>query len=276
MATMNVANAAMGVAAMVVGQYYMTQINDQLIEINQEIGKISAFQDDEYLGKLLSIIAEIQTISQFKLEIIDNENQRNRELDRLQKLEHECVQLLGQANSKLKRFENQTSLDYSDYEKQVAEAEKWYQYQQVLLKLLLRIEELTYSLHLGEMSKEYCYSLFLPYSQQSADALSSLRSWHLKNSETYKIDLESSRRRRDGVGGILMNIPALFIDDLHYKNISGSTVSMITNQSAGENIIAPEDGPDLFKEDVHLIAKGGKMFYLPQNKPDDSNSEDEQ
>ena len=72
-----------------------------------------------------------------------------------------------------------------------------------------------------------------------------------------------------------MNIPALFNDDLHYKNISGSTVSMISNQSTGETIIAPEDGPDLFREDVQLIAKDGKVFYLPQNKQDDSFNKDE-
>ena len=276
MATMNVANAAMGVAAMVVGQYYMTQINDQLSEINQEIGKIASFQEDEYLGKILSIIVAIQSRSQFKLEIVDNENERNRVLDHLMTLEDECTKLLGQANSKLKRFENQEALDYSDYEKHIAEAEKWYQYQQVLLKLLLKIEELAYSLHLGEMSRDYCYSRFLPYSKQSDEALASLKAWHQKNGELYKIDLESSRRRRDGVTGLLMTVPALFKDDLHYKSISGSTVSMISDQSSGQNIIAPEDEPDLFKEDVQLIAKDGKIFYLPQNKPDDSNNVDEQ
>lgn len=275
MATMNVANAAMGVAAMVVGQYYMTQINDQLSEINQEIGNIASFQKNEYLGKIQAIILEIQRCSQFRLEIIETETQRNRELDQLQSLEHECAKLLGQANLELKGYEKKTANDYAEYEKLVAEAEHWYQCQQILLQIILKIGELKYSLHLGEMTREYCYSLFLPYSKQSDEALASLKVWHQLNSETFKIDLESSRRRRDGVGGLLMNIPALFNDDLHYKNISGSTVSMITNQSAGQNIIAPEDEPDLFKEDVQLIAKDGKIFYLPQNKPDDSKQDDE-
>ena len=275
MATMNVANAAMGVAAMVVGQYYMTQINDQLSEINQEIGNIASFQKNEYLGKIQAIILEVQRCSQFRLEIIEIETQRNRELDRLQSLEHECAELLGQANLELKGYEKKTANDYTEYEKLVAEAEHWYQCQQILLQIILKIGELKYSLHLGEMTREYCYSLFLPYSKQSDEALASLKAWHQKNSEAFKIDLDSSRRRRDGVGGLLMNIPALFNDDLHYKNISGSTVSMISNQSTGQSIIAPEDAPDLFREDVQLITKDGKIFYLPQNKSDDSISEDE-
>lgn len=44
----NTAATAMGVASMVVGQYYMTQINAELGEISDGISKISDFQDNEY------------------------------------------------------------------------------------------------------------------------------------------------------------------------------------------------------------------------------------
>ncbi|MDD6299095.1 MAG: topoisomerase IV, partial [Hornefia butyriciproducens] len=44
----NTAAAAMGVASMVVGQYYMTQINAELGEISDGISKISDFQDNEF------------------------------------------------------------------------------------------------------------------------------------------------------------------------------------------------------------------------------------
>jgi len=50
LAKMNVANAAMGAAAMVVGQYYMTQINDQLEDITAGIEKIADFQEKEWLN----------------------------------------------------------------------------------------------------------------------------------------------------------------------------------------------------------------------------------
>jgi hypothetical protein len=275
LAAMNVTSGVMAVASMVVGQYYMTQINDQLGDINKELDKLSSFQDKEFLAKIYAIIAEVQTCSQFKLEIVDNEEQRKRELDHLKSLEHECAELLGQANLTLKDFEKKTDLDYSEYEKYVFEAEKWYQYQQILLKILLKIEELTYSLYLGEVSREYCYSKFIPYAKQADDALISVETWHKKNSEALEIDLEASRRRRQGIGGLLMSIPAMFNDDLHYKDVSQSTVSMISNQSSGKRVLASEDGTDLFREDVRLIAKDGKLYYLPQSNPDNTSNGDE-
>lgn len=175
---MNVANAAMGAAAMVVGQYYMTQINDQLGEINSELDKIATFQDKEYQGRIYALVAAVQKCSQFQVEIVENEELRKLELSHLKGLEDECAKLLGQANLTLKEFEKKKGLDYSGYEKQVAEAQTWYQYQQILLEIMLKIEELTYALNLGQVSKENCYSMFLPYARQAEDSLKALAAWH--------------------------------------------------------------------------------------------------
>lgn len=58
LAKMNVANAAMGAASMVVGQYYMTQINDQLEDITASIEKIADFQEKEFKSKVYALVAE--------------------------------------------------------------------------------------------------------------------------------------------------------------------------------------------------------------------------
>jgi len=263
LAAINVANAAMGVASMVVGQYYMTQINDQLGEINGELNKIGAFQDKEYESKIYALVAEVQKCSQFQVEIIENEELRRRELDHLMTLEHECSQLLGQANLTLKEYENKRGLDYASYEKQVKEAQTWYQYQQILLEVMFKIEELTYTLNLGQVSKENCFSKFLPYAKQADEALKSLKAWHKETGVALEIDLDANRRRRQGVEGFFMNIPALFNDNLHYKSVSESTASMISKQSERQQIVQ-QDESDLFAEDVRLVAKDGKLFYLPE------------
>ena len=263
LAALKVADSAMGLAAVVVGQYFMTQINDQLGEINKELDKIAVFQDKEYLSKLYAIIAEVQTCSQFRLEIIDNEEQRKRELDHLKSIEHECAELLGQANLTLKGFEKKTGLNYSDYEKLVVEAEKWYQYQQVLLQIIQKIAELTYTLYLGGITKEHCYSKVLPYVKQADDALVSVEAWHKENCKSLEIDLEAGRRHRQGFDDVLHFLPSLFDDNQQYKDISQSTLSMISNQSSGQRAPISEKS-DLFREDVRLIAKDGKLYFLPQ------------
>lgn len=171
LAAMNVANAAMGVASMVVGQYYMTQINNQLDSITEGMDKIAEFQDNEYKSKVYALIAEIQKSSTFQVETMENDELRNRELTHLKYLEHECAQLLGQANLTLQDYSKKSGLDYEKYEKYVSEANSWYRYQQILLEIMGKIGELTYALNLGAVSKENCYAMYLPYAKQAESSL---------------------------------------------------------------------------------------------------------
>ncbi len=260
---MNVANAAMGVASMVVGQYYMTQINNQLDSITAGIDKIAGFQDNEYKSKVYALVAEIQKSSTFQVETMENEELRERELTHLKYLEHECAQLLGQANLTLQEYSKESGLDYEKYEKYVSEANSWYRYQQILLEIMGEIGDLTYALNLGAVSKENCYAMYLPYAKQAESSLVMLNDWHKLNGAKLEIDVESNRRKRQGIERLFMNIPALFNEELHYKSISEQTAEMINRQTFGTAQVKPADEKDLFQEDVRLVMKEGKLYYLP-------------
>lgn len=86
LATVGVANAVMNVASMVVGQYYMSQINDQLADINAGIEKVADFQQTEFKSKVYALVAEVQKSSTFQVETIENDELRNRELSHLKSL----------------------------------------------------------------------------------------------------------------------------------------------------------------------------------------------
>lgn len=101
----NAAAAAMGVASMVVGQYYMTQINAELSEISEGITKISDFQDNEYKSKVFALVAQIQKAAKFQVNILDNDELRISEIANLNNWEQECIQLLGQANLTIAGFQ---------------------------------------------------------------------------------------------------------------------------------------------------------------------------
>jgi len=117
MAAIGTVNAAMSVASMVVGQYYMTQINSRLDTISDDIKQITGFQDNEYKSKVHALIAEIQKCSTFQMEIMENDELRNRELAHLKTLEHECAELLGQANMTLQDFTKKNELSYENLKK---------------------------------------------------------------------------------------------------------------------------------------------------------------
>lgn len=259
----NVANAVMNVGSMVVGQYYMSEINNKLEDINSSIKSIDDFQNDEYKSKIMALGADVKKISEYEAETLEKEEVRKRTLDKLGGLESEAIQLLGQANLKLERY-NKTNIDFKEYEKQTKEADIWYWYQQILMSILYEIDNLTYTLYMGMEPKEKCFKLFNEYNGLSENVLVKLNHWHENVANQLQIDIDESKRRREGFKWLANNFDVINDWDLTYKTMNGSIVKMITNQSSGTVLTNHEDN-DLFQNDVRLIKKEGKIYYYPQN-----------
>ena len=261
----NTAAAAMGVASMVVGQYYMTQINAELGAISDGISEIQNFQDNEYRSRVFSLVAHVKKIADFQTEILENNELRISKINQLDSLEEECTQLLGQANLTLAGFAKKTDLDYEAYEKVVGNAQSWFMYQKSLLDVLYKISDLRYTLHLGAVSREQCIAILPTYTKQVQDTQSRLAAWHEGTTERLKIDTDEVRRKRAGFDGVIHFLPGLFDEDFNYRSIEKSTASMIRTQTSGDNTLSI-DKSELYSEDVQLIAKDGKIYYLPKNR----------
>ena len=74
-------NAGFGTASMIVGQYYMNEINNKLEILKENIQDISDFLDSEYQSRLAKIISKMQEIIDNKQEILNNEFSRNKRYD---------------------------------------------------------------------------------------------------------------------------------------------------------------------------------------------------
>lgn len=260
----NTAAAAMGVASMVVEQYYMTQINAELGEISDGISKIADFQDNEYRSRVFSLVAHVKKIADFQIEILENTELRLSKISQLDSLEEECTQLLGQANLALVGYTDKNNLDYDAYEKELTEVQNWYMYQKSLLDMINKISELRYTLHLGAVSREHCVALLPTYTNQVAETQKRLTGWHQTTTERLGIDISEVRRKRAGFDGVIHFLPGLFNDNLKFRTIEKDTARMIEKQSASN--IHEYDTSDLYAEDVQLISKDGKIYYLPTEK----------
>ena len=262
---LSAASGIMSVASLVVGQYFMSQINGNLKDMNARLEKLSSWSNNEFKSKVMALIAEVQKTSVFEVEIIENHELRTRELTHLRNLEHECVELLGQANLSLQEISSKQSLDFKGYEKATEDAELWYQYQQMLLRVIKEISDLTYALNLGAISRENSNALCVPYMKQSEDSLTKLKGWHEEHMERLEVNLEEGKRKRKGVKGFLMKPLTIFNKDLDYKEVSRGTIQRIEHQSGlSSNETVLESEP--YKEDVTLVAKEGKYYYLPNKK----------
>lgn len=259
----NTAAAAMGVATMVVGQYYMTQINAELSKISDGLDKISSFQDNEYKSKVFALVAQVKKISAFQSEILENEALRKSEIDHLNKLEDQCLELLGQANLTVADYAKKKELDYASYEKEVREAQNWYLYQQTLLEVMNKISELKYALNMGEVSREQCTALLPTYIKQASDSLAILADWHNGNVTRLAIDTSESKRKRQGFDGVIHWLPGLFDESHNYASVADGVIEMINVQSTEVDHEARLSKSELYGRDVQLISKNGKIYYLP-------------
>lgn len=262
----NTAAAAMGVASMVVGQYYMTQINAELGEISDGISQIQDFQDNEYRSRVFSLVAHVKKIADFQTEILENDELRLSKIAQLDSLEEECTQLLGQANLTLAGFAKKTGLDYEAYEKALGNAQNWFMYQKSLLDVLYKISDLRYTLHLGVVSREQCVALLPTYTKQVSETQERLTAWHDGTTQRLGIETDEIRRKRAGFDSVIHFIPGLFNDDFNFRSIEKKTAKMITAQASGHESLHVVDTSELYAEDVQLISKDGKIYYLPESK----------
>ena len=262
----NTAAAAMGVASMVVGQYYMTQINAELGVISDGILQIQDFQDNEYRSRVFSLVAHVKKIADFQTEILENDELRFSKIAQLDSLEEQCTQLLGQANLTLAGFAKKTRLEYEEYEKALGSAQNWFMYQKTLLDVLYKISDLRYTLHLGAVSREQCVALVTTYKKQVSDTQERLTAWHDGTTQRLGIETDEIRRKRAGFDGVIHFIPGLFNDDFKFRSIEKKTAKMIATQVSGHESLHEADTSELYTKDVQLILKDGKIYYLPDNK----------
>lgn len=260
----NSVSAVMNVSSLIVGQYYMKQINAELDVISEGIDQIQSFQDNEYRSKVFSLVAHVKRISNFQSEILENDELRISKIYQLDSLEKDCAELLGQANLALADFTNMNKLSYKEYEKVIAEVQKWYTYQKSLIEVMYKISDLRYTLHLGTVSREQCADLLSTYQKQIGDTQELINVWHYKTAKRLGIKIDEICRKRAGFDGAIHFIPGLLKDEYKFRSIDMKTVKMIIEQAMGYEEQCATYTSELYNEDVQLISKDGRLYYLPE------------
>ncbi len=253
--------AIMNVASLIVGQYYMSEINSKLAVINDSISEIQDFQNNEYKSRVFSLVTSVKTIADFHEEILENDELRISKINSLERLQEDCMQLLEQANLTISGISKKQDLKFKQYEKEVAIAEEWSMYQKLLLEVLYRIADLKYALYFGAVSRKQCSAIIPQCESRVEDSRKSLEKWHADMIEKLQIDIEKDRRKLLGDVSVVNDIFSLIGKDKQYVSVDKKTATMIRNQS-GKQMMKDVDKSELYSKDVRLISKEGKVYYL--------------
>jgi hypothetical protein len=258
------------VGSLVVGQYYMSEINSKLETMSEDISKISDFQEREFISRILSVIARVGKISNFSSEILESDDLRNLKLQTLDDLEGECTQLLQQINLAIDELiKKNQKLNYKNYQEKVDNFMILVEHQQILISVLEEIGKLTYLLGKGEISIEMSYSIFTTYLEQSYKIRTVLEEWHRQQFESLHIDIDKNRIGKKGIEAYVALIPGFVNDKYKYKELENGLAGKIYAQKAGIQgmQVIPNAREDIYDKDVHIIIKDGKYFYFHEPSP---------
>ena len=256
-----VANA-MNIASVVVGQYYMAEVDAKLEKLQAGVDKVIEFQQTQFKAKILALIPKVGKITKFNIEIIENDENRQRNLDSLARYEDEAIVLLQQVNLLIENLiTSNFKTDYAKYKKVIFDIEKLTIFQQCLISIVEEIARLTYLLNRGKVSSEYCYSSLEDYLEQSNIVRDKLAQWHYDQSTHLGIQIHKSRISKKGFEGAIFYLPGMVQNDLKYKKMNKDIVDRIKKQSV-DKLHFSNTTDNVFERDLQILVHNGKYYYL--------------
>ncbi len=255
--------SVMGVASMVVGQYYMKQVDARITALTDSIESVLESIELDYKSKVASLIESVYNVSKFQISSMVNDEVRGRELDNIQDLRKECQTLLSRAESQIESLLGKNCKNYDKYAQKVSEMEKWRQYENILVQVLYQIDMLDFTLYLGRKTKEHCFGSFDVHARKTEDLHAQLVEWHKKHCDKLKIYVDDCKRKNTGALAFFEKPIRLINDKWNYRAIDGETAELIKEQTADLGAVCYSvDNPF---EEVEIIVENGKKYYIPQN-----------
>ena len=258
----NVGTSVFSVASIIVGQYYMQQIDTKIGAISDELKGIASTLDIQYRSQAVSLIESVYNISKFQMDTIANEELRLRELDNIQELRKDCQTLLNQAEAEIETILGTEQPTYDSYASAIKKIEKWSRYQSILVQVLAQINELDFALSMGAKTKEHCYGSFGLHTKKLDEIHTQILSWHKEQCEHLQIDIDEERRKNTSIFAKLLEKPITAIrEEWMYKSLDKETVDLIKSQTAEMQQLS-YDTNNPFAEDVEIVVRGDKKYYL--------------
>ena len=258
----NVGATVFSVASIIVGQYYMQQIDTKIGAIADELKGIASTLDIQYRSQAASLIESVYNISKFQTDTIANEELRLRELDNIQELRKDCQTLLNQAEAEIETILGTEQPTYDSYVYAIKKIEKWIRYQSILVQVFAQINESDFALSMGTKTKEHCYGSFGLHTKKLNEIHIRILSWHKEQCEHLQIDIDEEKRKNTGFLAKLLEKPIAAIkEDWMYKSLDKETVYLIKSQTAEVQQLS-YDTDNSFAEDVEIVVRGDKKYYL--------------
>ncbi|MCB2853803.1 hypothetical protein JXX00_00545 [Streptococcus suis] len=291
-------SGAMQVAAMVVGQYYMAEINGQLDSMKETLNDVKDFQVREFKGTVRALIVNISQLSKFSADYVENAELARLKLMECANFRAEVTKLLEQVNLAIEEsITKGKGLSFEKYEQLIDKLSTNLFYQQTLLRLLAELSKLDLVFSQGVASEDSSY-----YYLNNCNSLGEkIANWHKDKIKFFQIDTKRNRRTQEGPMKVVADIAKELDKNAHvaagvgflgglvgaaagfgigkaagelnkairYIDVRKRTVKLISEQETVSYQSSKRLSVNNYGENVKLLVEDGKVYYL---LPDDSES----
>ncbi|MEE3747217.1 hypothetical protein V2H31_09960 [Streptococcus suis] len=200
-------SGVMQVGAMVVGQYYMSEINGQLNSIKETLDDVKDFQVREFKGTVRALIINISQISKFSADYVENAELARLKLMECANFRAEVTKLLEQVNLAIEDIIAQKNgLPFEKYEKLIDKLSTNLFYQQTLLKLLEELSKLDLVFSQGVTSEDSSYYVYEYYLNNCNSLGEKIANWHKDKIKFFQIDTKRNRRAQEGAMKVVADV----------------------------------------------------------------------
>lgn len=285
----------MQVAGMVVGQYYMTEINGKLNSMKETLNDIKDFQEREFKGTVRALIVNISQLSTFSADYVGNTELSRLKLVECANFRAELTKLLEQVNLAVEDIVTKgKGLSFEKYEKLIEKLSANLFYQQTLLRLLEELSKLDLVFSQGVTSEDSSYYVYEYYLNTCNSLGEKIADWHKNKIKSFRIDLKHNRRVQEGAMKVVADVAKELDKNAHVAagvgflgGIVGATAGFGIGKAAGElnkairyigvrkqtikqiseqERVSYQSSKQLsinsYDENVELLLEDGKVYYL--------------
>ena len=257
------AGGAASLAFQLAIQAALKEITKKLDQSLEASNKILSFENAEYRGRVEGLLLAINKITSFQDEIIANDEIREREASKLDNIDLHFCELLGQAIKMCSDLTNTTSDRFNKFMEKVKSLLPWINYLQILIQVLSNISQLRYALNKGNASIDYCSHSFNNYIKKVESCNELVLAWVDKEEKILGINLSDKTRKRDGLLGTITSFAQKKLSkDVEHVEIEENMIYLINSVSSSASQKYQSTIKDIFNENVEVIAKDGKLYYL--------------
>lgn len=270
--TSQVVGNIMNVASIVVGQYYFSDITNKLGKISSGVSDIKAELDIQYESEVKSLIEEVRDVTENIKHSLEDEEVRDKELDKIQNAKANCRKLLNHAEIELQRLVEKTADNTKKFIEIIDKIDVWNKFDEFLIKALDQINTLEYAFFLGKKKVEQCFNGFMEHCEWAISMAEKIKNYYDRTMELLGINPDNGELEKQNIfqqgAFALKNILAKKKVNKEVikekEKIPEATLFKIKAQQPKKEI--KSQFKELFNQAVNIVIEHGKAYFLPEGE----------